>query len=177
MKKHTLLILLLFAFCLNAKSDIILVNSDDLRPPISISIQNMDKYPGVAIVGVLGGVALSKANSYFTVTPGHYYTILVFETVKFYAVSKAYLDKIGIENIEWETNEHVHKSNLVIDKSLYQEKFPIVSIKIEYNIAGFKAKELVLYKSKQKFSYKGKPELVLPFEFNGDQSKLRQNIE
>lgn len=177
MKNHTLLILFLFAFCLSAKSDIILVNQDDLRPPISISIQNMDQYPGVAFVGVLGGVALSKANNYFTVTPGRYYTLLVFETVKFYAVSKAYLDKIGIENIEWETNEHVHKSNLVIDKSLYQKKYPILSIKIDYKIAGFKAKELVLYKSAQKFSYKGKPELVLPFEYEGDLSKLRQTIE
>lgn len=177
MKKHTLLLLLLFAFWLNAKSDIILVNKDDLRPPISISIQNMDQYPGVTIVGVLGGVALSKANNYFTVTPGHYYTILVFEKVKFYAVSKAYLDKIGIENIEWETNEYVHKSNLVIDKSLYQEKYPILSIKLDYKIAGFKAKELVLYKSAQKFSYQGKPELVIPYEYVGELSKLRQKIE
>lgn len=176
MKNHTLLILLLFAFCLNTKSDVI-YNTDHFPPSILVSIQNMGDYPNVVLIGVRGGVVLTKANSYFTITPGLYFGIMDFATLKFYAVSKTYLDKIGIGNIDWETNEHVYKSNLIINKKAFKERAPLKRIMIDYKIAGFKAKELVMYKSQQKFIYKGKPELVLPFEFKGDQSILRQNIE
>ena len=178
MKNPTVpIILLLLAFCLNAKSDIIM-SRENTRPSVYVSIQNLDSYPEVVLFGVHEGIALTKSNNYFRIKPGEQYGIQESAPLKFYAVSKAYLKKTGISNIDWETNKNVVKSNLVIDSKIFKEKAPIVEIVMDYKIAGFDDKGLVLYRTQQKYIYNnGKPDLVLPFEYKGDLTKLRQNIE
>ena len=178
MKNPTVPIILpLLAFCLNVKSDIIM-SRENTRPSVYVSIQNLDSYPEVVLFGVHEGIALTKSNNYFRIKPGEKYRIPEYAPLKFYAVSKAYLDKTGISNIEWETNKNVIKSNLVIDVKKFKEKAPIVEIVMDYKIAGFDDKGIVLYRSQQKYSYNnGKPALVLPFEYKGDLTKLHQNIE
>lgn len=171
------IILLLIAFCLNAKGDMI-ISRENTRPTFYVSIQNLDSYPEVVLIGVNEGLALTKANNYFRIKPGQIYRIQEFAPLKFYAVSKAYLDKTGITNIDWESNEHVVKSNLEIDSKIFKEKFPIKEIVMDYKIAGFDDKGLVLYRTQQKYVYNnGKHDLILPFEYKGDLTKLHQNIE
>lgn len=178
MKNPTVpIILLLLAFCLNVKSDIIMI-PENIRPSIYVSIQNLDSYPEVVLIVVREGIALNKSNNYFRIKPGEQYGIQEYAPLKFYAVSKAYLDKTGISNIDWETNKNVVKSNLVIDSKIFKEKAPIVEIVMDYIIAGFDEKGIVLYRSHQKYSYNnGKPALVLPFEYKGNLTKLHQNID
>lgn len=178
MKNPTVpIILLVLAFCLNAKSDVI-ISRENTRPSVYVSIQNMDSYPDVVLIGVRDGLALTKANNYFRIKPGEQYRIQEYAPLKFYAVSKAYLDKTGISNIDWETNKQVVKSNLAIDRKIFKEKTPIIEIVIDYKIAGFDNKGLVLYRTQQKYVYNnGKHDLILPFEYKGDLTKLRQNIE
>jgi hypothetical protein len=175
--KTRLLLFLLLAFCLNVKSDVITPKAYT-RASVFASIVNLESYPNVVIIGVRMGMALTKLNNHFIVETDRYYGVQEFSPLKFYAVSKAYLEKMGPNSIDWETDTHVLKSNLEIDGDLFKEKEPIREIDMEYKIAGFDEHGLVLYKSQQKYLYSNKKkELVLKYEYNGDRTKLRQTIE
>jgi hypothetical protein len=138
----------------------------------------LESYPNVVIIGVRVGMALTKFKNHFVVEDGQYYGIQEFSPIKFYAVSKAYLEKTDPNTIDWETDTHVLKSNLEIDGNLFKDNEPIREIDLDYKIAGFDEHGLVLYKSQQKYLYSNKKkELVLKFEFKGDLTKLRQTIE
>ena len=175
--KTRLILILLLALSLNAQSDMVMPKAYT-RASVFVSIVNMDSYPDVVIVGVRVGMALTRFNNHFIVKTGQYYGVQEFSPLKFYAVSKDYLDKTEPNSIDWDTDTHVLKSNLEIDGDLFKEKEPIREIDMEYKIAGFDERGLVLYKSQQKYLYSNKKkELVLKYEYNGDRTKLRQTIE
>jgi len=146
-----------------------------IKAVVCVQIENLADYPDISVIGLPMNMVYKKSISAFELKPGASYLIQRFCPITIYAINRDYLKTVGIDNIDWENDKHVIKSNLVIDAKESIEKTPIIMVQLNYKIAGFLDSKIVIYKSGKTVIFKDdKPTFVQKYGYSGDKSKLRQ---
>jgi hypothetical protein len=152
MKKIKIFFLLLLLVVINVsvKGDFMPKNS--IQPtPIFASVRNLADYPGISLIGLEEGSALTKSNKAFEFKTGSYSAIFKFFPVTLYAVKKKYLNRKGINKIDWENDKNVLKSNLIIDAKTFKEMVPpIAMVLLDYKITGLTNSTIAIHMTGQK---------------------------
>ena len=144
-----------------------------------VKITNIDDYPEVSLLGFIPPSAIQYdtyvINSKDCLTKGYKYN-----DFNVYAVKKEYLTGKDIKKINLPKDPNAFPSNFHIE--LYggylNDSIHISGIEQYFKIVGFTANSLVLYKWKEvnKFN-NGKPDSTSTYTYDGDKSKLYQNLQ
>lgn len=125
-----LMCLLLLSFVLvftHVEADIVTV------PPTRIQAQltNLTEFPEVVIVEYFEGAVPAEK---YKIIQGNTFSMspLSNKQVSFYVLKKEYLEKVGLDNINWSTDKNVQRLNVVTGSALSPEKHYIA---FTYNAA------------------------------------------
>lgn len=145
-----------------------------------VRITNLDEFPDVYLIGCVIGMNGNKHEAYIVeqdkcLTQSGY----KFNDFKILAAKKIYVDLFGVENID-PLNVNVLVSDETINPlgSYVDNSNPLVKEEIEYLIAGFSDRELILFKSKVVSEYNdGTPKKTKRFPYTKKVKNLRSTID
>jgi len=174
-----LLVLIPFLLSKTCFGDVIVTDVHHVEKCVKIT--NIDDYPEISLVG-----AVIPPNDPFDT---EFYILTSSECLprnfrncdfNIYALSKDYLKGKDLQKIDFPKDPNAIASNIKIEPSggYINDSIPISEIQQYYKIAGFTKTSLILYKWKEvnKFN-NGKPDSTSTYTFDGDISKLYQNIQ
>jgi hypothetical protein len=179
--KTKIVLLAIFGFSLLSVSygDIVLPNTHKVN--YCPKIINLDKYPEISLIGYVidGG--------------GFNYSYLISDTIcleqgpnimnRFIlcAVSEIYMEYINneIDKIDWTKNKNAYHTSVIQPFSKYyvNDTNPLISIDLYYKLMGFTDSSIIVYKCKEVFGFNnGAPDSVTYYNFDGDSTKLSQQV-
>ena len=173
--KYTLL-LLLAVFTVESYGDIIIVSYAPKK--ICLKIENLHDYPDMAIIGVGAYSTFPMSSKVDMVDSCSCVDIAVVNPAAFLAVKKKYLEKTGIDKIDWKKDKNVAKADIKLNTNMFKFRTPTVeSVEIYYKIVGFDKKSMVLQPTSLIIKYNnGDPDSVKIIDSKDDFSKLRKTF-
>lgn len=144
-----------------------------------VMITNIDDYPEVSLLGFVPTGVINYdtyvISSSQCLTKGYKYN-----DFNVFAVSKEYLAGKDIKKLDLPRDNNAIPSNIRIEPfgGYLNDSIPISATEQYYKIIGFTANSLVLFKWKEvnKFN-NGKPDSTKTYDYEGDLSKLYQNLQ
>lgn len=144
----------------------------DIMPPgmksfyRCVKISNIEEFPDVVFIGYITGPVIRCENPYIISSDECLTQFYKANDLTIYAVDRDYLDKTGLENIDFETDPNILGYTLEINPDWEYTIIanPLVKEEIYYSIAGFNDTELILYESKKISRYVGLPDRTEIFE-------------
>jgi len=172
--KYTLLLVLAIS-AVRVYGDVIITSYSPSM--VLVKIDNLKEYPDIQIVGLGDYLTFSASNRVDMIDSSSYIDAFRISPIAFYAVKKSYIEKVGIDIIDWKKDKNVIKSDVSIRPSVKSSKPNLESVEIHYSIVGFYKKSMVMYRSAQIIKYKdGRPDSVERFAYEGDITKLRKSF-
>lgn len=167
-------LLFILFFNINIFGDIIIIELQ--KADICVRVINLDKYPNVALISLNECMPPSSSRKANHIKKNSCIKVYKLCPLKIYAVNKDYLSKYkNINEIDWEKDEHVLKSNVGINGKTFETFEPISEVEISLKIIGFTDTSIVLFKSSQVYKYNnGLPDSIQNFECKKDISKLKK---
>lgn len=174
-----ILIAAFFLFSSIAYGDIVPSNSHLVNKCVRIT--NMEDYPSVALLGHFVTTSMRSEYSTNLVSANKCLeTTNKYTRLYIYAVKKDYIAGKDISSIDWSKDPIALKCNISFEdiyEGYVSDSDPITAIEQYYKIVGFTNTSVVLYKWKEVRKYKGKRNTTELFNYEGDLSKLSQNIK
>ncbi|MEZ5335281.1 MAG: hypothetical protein R2741_08615 [Methanolobus sp.] len=120
-----------------------------------VKIANLNEFPDIVLIGYISGPVIQGENPYIITSNTCLTQFYKANDLTIYAIEKNYLDRVGIENINFETDSRILRYKMEIDPDSRTIGIanPLDSEDIYYSIAGFTEEGLVLYESKRVSSY------------------------
>ena len=175
----TAVIAVLFSFNF-ANADII-PDTENFHPMDKcVKITNLDEFPDVYLIGYVTDVNGNKYETYIIeqdkcLARGGY----KFNELEILAAKKIYVDLFGVENIN-PSDANILVSDERIDPlgGYIDNSNPLIKEEVEYLIAGFSDRELILFKSKVVSEYNdGTPKKTKRFPYTKKVKDLRSIID
>lgn len=171
------LLVFLFVSTCNLFGDIIPTRYTYPPAEVLITIENLDEYPDIVVVGVSNCPSISGSKKAYIIEPGVSLKVHKSCPLTIYAVKKDYLEKKKLGKIKWNKDENVIISNLTVTRTTIDPDRAVNAIRMHFRIAGFNDEEMVLYNSSLIYKYTGGlPDVVENLEYKGDLSKLRKTF-
>ena len=175
-----LLLLLVTITSISSFGDIIITKSFPNR--ICVKVNNLNDFPDIAVIGVSECLAPFTKDQVDIIDSISCLNINKLYPFTFYAVKKAYLEKKGINNINWKKDKNVKKSNVAINPDDFKHvdwNAKIDVVELHLDIAGYDKDEaaFIFYLSKRIVKYdRNIPDDVKTYNFEGDFSKLKKSF-
>ena len=172
-----LLVLIPFLISKTCFGDVIVVNVHFVEKCVKIT--NVDDYPDVALLGYPHPGAMNY-DTYFISSSECLIKSYTYNDFYIFAINKEYLTGKDIKKIDLPKDPNALPSNIhIIPNGDYvNDSIPISGIEQYYKIAGFSSTSVIFYKWKEitKFN-NGKPDSTSTYTYDGDLSKLYQNLQ
>ena len=155
-------LLLVFAiYTISVYGDIIIVEYSPNK--ICVRIENLKDFPDIVIVGVSDCFSVFSKPKVEIIDSSSCLKVPKTCPFTFYAVKKDYLEKNGIENINWKKDKNVRQSSITVNSKKIRIDYPNVeTLEITYIIAGFKNNSMVMDTKLQTYKFNdGKPDSVV----------------
>ena len=165
-----ILLLILTVLMVRAYGNIIIVRHSPVK--VCVKIENLKDYPDIVLIGLSDCFALFPKPEVEIVDSTLCLEVSKACPLTFYAVKKDYLEKNGIENINWEDDKNVKKSNKTVNaRTTYIDYPDVETLEINFIIAGFNEKSMVMYQTSRTFKFSNnKPDVVVEGFYPGLES-------